>query len=100
MVQPKVDVLFGGQYGSEGKGVIAAHLASDYGVHVRVGAPNAGHSFIGPDRAMWKMQTIPCGWVNPKAALIIGRGGLICPELLRREVEDIAFIFTDVVVGW
>ncbi len=87
---PKVDVLFGGQYGSEGKGVIAAAMASDYDVHVRVGAPNAGHSFIGPDRKLWKMQTVPVGWCNPQALLIIGRGGLIAPELLRREVEAIA----------
>lgn len=89
MRQP-VDVIFGGQYGSEGKGVIAAHIASDYDIHIRVGAPNAGHSFIGPDRCIWKMQTVPCGWVNPKALLVIGRGGLIDPELLRREVEAIA----------
>jgi adenylosuccinate synthase len=85
-----VDILFGGQYGSEGKGVIAAYLSSDYDVHVRVGAPNAGHSFIGPDRCIWKMQTVPCGWINPQALLVIGRGGLIDPELLRREVEAIA----------
>ena len=89
-MRPKVDVIFGGQYGSEGKGVIAAYLSSDYDVHVRVGAPNAGHSFIGPDGKQWVMQTIPCGWANPTAQLVIGRGGLICPELLRREVEAIA----------
>jgi len=91
MRQP-VDILFGGQYGSEGKGVIAAHIASDYDMHIRVGAPNAGHSFIGPDRLMWVMQTVPCGWVNPQATLVIGRGGLISPELLRREVTDISTI--------
>jgi adenylosuccinate synthase len=87
-----VDVIFGGQYGSEGKGVIAAFLATDYDVHVRVGAPNAGHSFLGPDRELWKMQTVPCGWVNPKAVLIIGRGGLIDPRIMRAEVEAIARI--------
>jgi adenylosuccinate synthase len=88
-MKPKVDIIFGGQFGSEGKGVIAGHLADDYDVHIRVGAPNAGHSFIAYDR-LWKMQTIPCGWANPEAVLIIGRGGLIDPVLLRREVEAIA----------
>lgn len=87
-----VDILFGGQFGSEGKGVIAAALASDYDVHIRVGAPNAGHSFIGPDRAIWKMQTVPVGWSNPRAILIIGRGGLVNPRLLKREINAIADI--------
>src|SRR5947209_703177 len=36
-----VDVLIGGQYGSEGKGQVAAYLAPEYDVLVRVGGPNA-----------------------------------------------------------
>lgn len=38
-----VDVLVGGQYGSEGKGHIASYLAREYDLLVRVGGPNAGH---------------------------------------------------------
>lgn len=91
-VIPKVDVLIGGQFGSEGKGVVVANIADDYGVHVRVGAPNAGHSFLGPDGKLWKMQTVPCGWININATLIIGRGGLVNPVLLKREIEQIATI--------
>ena len=37
-----VDVLIGGQFGSEGKGHVAAHIAPDYDCLVRVGGPNAG----------------------------------------------------------
>jgi adenylosuccinate synthase len=37
----RLDVLVGAQYGSEGKGNIAAYLASAYEVLVRVGGPNA-----------------------------------------------------------
>ena len=37
-----VDVIVGGQYGSEGKGQIAAYLANEYDLLVRVGGPNAG----------------------------------------------------------
>jgi adenylosuccinate synthase len=40
---PLVDVLVGGQYGSEGKGNIAGHVAPEYSLLVRVGGPNAGH---------------------------------------------------------
>jgi hypothetical protein len=38
-----VDVLIGGQYGSEGKGNNAYRLAPEYDVLMRVGGPNAGH---------------------------------------------------------
>lgn len=81
-------VLVGGQYGSEGKGAIAAHVADDYDVHVRVGSPNAGHTiWWGGEKHV--MQTIPCGWINPKAKIIIGRGALINMRLLMQELEHI-----------
>ena len=38
-----VDVIVGGQFGSEGKGHIASYLSREYAVLVRVGGPNAGH---------------------------------------------------------
>lgn len=78
--------LIGGQYGSEGKGVIAHHLAGEYGVHVRVGGPNAGHTFRNNGR-IWKMRSLPCGWVNPDATLIIGAGAIFDPELLAEEIH-------------
>jgi adenylosuccinate synthase len=84
----KVTVVVGGQYGSEGKGVIVAYLADRYDVHVRVGGPNAGHSFFSSGK-VWKMQVIPCGWKNPNANLVLGRGMLINPEILMREIEMI-----------
>lgn len=80
--------LVGGQYGSEGKGVIANHIANDTDVAVRVGGPNAGHSLIHEGR-VWKMRSIPCAWTNPKALLVIGAGAVIDPELLIREVDDL-----------
>jgi adenylosuccinate synthase len=41
------DVVFGMQYGSEGKGGVIAKLAkeNDYKLAIRTGAPNAGHTF-------------------------------------------------------
>jgi len=38
-----VDVLVGGQFGSEGKGNVSSYLADEYDYLVRVGGPNAGH---------------------------------------------------------
>jgi adenylosuccinate synthase len=44
-----LQVIVGGQFGSEGKGAIAAHLAKDSPdlFAVRVAGPNAGHTVIG-----------------------------------------------------
>lgn len=88
MEKGKITAIIGGQYGSEGKGVIVAHLANDYQMHVRVGSPNAGHTFY-----WWGekhvMQSIPCGWINPMAKIVIGRGALINMKLLMNEIEHI-----------
>ena len=37
-------MVVGGQYGVKGKGQIAASLAQDYALLIRVGGPNAGHT--------------------------------------------------------
>ena len=94
MKNGKLDAIIGAQYGSEGKGLLAAHLANDYDVHIRVGSPNAGHTFY------WKnekhiMQTIPCGWINPNAKIIIGRGALINMKLLINEIKHIEQYYPD-----
>lgn len=80
--------VVGAQYGSEGKGVIVHHLADRYQVHVRTGGPNAGHSFYHQDTKCVQ-QIVPCGWTNPKARLVIGRGALVNPDLLLGELQTI-----------
>lgn len=84
----KLTVLVGGQYGSEGKGAIAARIAEDYAVHVRVGSPNAGHTIYWNGKKH-VMQSIPCGWINPYATIVIGRGALINMRLLMKELVHI-----------
>lgn len=84
----KMLAVIGAQYGSEGKGAIVKHIADEYQVHVRVGSPNAGHTIY------WRgerhvMQSIPCGWVNPDARIVIGRGALLNLRQLAHEVEHI-----------
>jgi adenylosuccinate synthase len=91
------DVLVGGQFGSEGKGLIAAHIAKDYDAHVRVGAANAGHTFYLPnphlkaqDGLPWDkhvMQQVPCAaYANPEATLVIGPGAQISPHIFEDEL--------------
>lgn len=84
----RVLAVFGGQYGSEGKGVVVASMAHEYKIHVRVGGPNAGHSFS-HNGTVYKMQSVPCGWINPNAILVIGRGALISLDQLQREMHMI-----------
>lgn len=87
-------VVVGAQYGSEGKGVVVSSIADEYSVHVRVGSPNAGHSFYWND-GVHVMQTIPCGWINPDAKIIIGRGSLINMQYLMREISHIEKYYPD-----
>lgn len=87
-MQGKLTVLVGGQYGSEGKGAIAAHVANDYQIHVRVGSPNAGHTIYWKN-AKHVMQSIPCGWINPDAKIIIGRGALLNMKQFMKELVHI-----------
>lgn len=94
MSKGKLTVLVGGQYGSEGKGAVAAHIANQYHAHVRVGSPNAGHTIY------WRgekhvMQSIPCGWINPDAAIVIGRGALLNMKQLMKELVHIMQYYPD-----
>jgi adenylosuccinate synthase len=93
-----ITAIVGGQFGSEGKGAIAAAIAKDYDMHVRVGAANAGHTVYtktgivnpGSGHGMEKhvMQQLPCAaYTNPDAQLLLGPGALISPDILHREIE-------------
>ena len=83
-----VDVLVGGQYGSEGKGQIAAHLAADYSLLMRVGGPNAGH-MVYLDPKPYAHHQLPSGTrFNSDAQLLIGPGAVLNVEMLLGEIAD------------
>jgi adenylosuccinate synthase len=104
--QVSVCAVVGGQYGSEGKGLIVGHIAKDYDHHVRVGAANAGHTVYTAGHMKYisdsdldagrpveyeyekhVMQQIPCAaYANPKASLYIGPGAQISPEIFMEEI--------------
>jgi len=86
-VQALVDVLVGGELGSEGKGHISAHLAPEYDLLVRGGGPNAGHTVMsGGDRATF--HHIPSGArANPEAHLLLGPGAVVRVPALLAEIE-------------
>lgn len=81
-----VDVLVGGQYGSEGKGNIAFYLAAEYDLLMRVGGPNAGHKV--PTDPVFTHRLLPSGTLaNPDATLVIGPGATLDVALLLQEIR-------------
>jgi adenylosuccinate synthase len=82
-----VDVLIGGEYGSEGKGHIASHLAREYDLLVRVGGPNAGHKVFQVPEPYTHHQ-LPSGTRFSEARLLIGPGAVINADKLLKEIAD------------
>ena len=83
-------VVVDGFYGDTGKGKIISYLAvaDDAAVVARAGVgPNAGHTVV-KDGKVYKLRMVPCGFVNPKAKMLIGPGVLINPELVLKEVAE------------
>ena len=82
-----VDVVIGGQYGSEGKGNIADYLSPEYDVLVRVGGPNAGH--IVYEDPPYTHISLPCGTRrNDRSDIIIGPRSVLDPDTLLKEIRE------------
>ena len=83
-----VDVIVGGQYGSEGKGQIAAFLARYYDLLIRVGGPNAGHKVFEVPRPYTHHQ-LPSGTRrSTPSKLLIGPGAVLDVEKLLLEIAQ------------
>jgi adenylosuccinate synthase len=84
---PLVDVLIGGQYGSEGKGNIVGHIAPEYDLFVRVGGPNAGHKVFAEPKPEAYFHLPSGSGRAPKAKLLLGAGAVIYPPKLLDEIS-------------
>jgi adenylosuccinate synthase len=80
-------VIVGGQYGSEGKGKIAAYLAPRFQHSVRTGGPNAGHTVRSGSKAI-VLRHLPCAVVAPEVKLYLGAGAVIDPAILVQEIAN------------
>ena len=86
----KVDIIVGLQYGSEGKGLIAGHLAQNYDTVVNVNMPNAGHTYIDNKGKEYIFKVLPNGAVwDQVERVMIGPDSVFS---LERLVEEIAMI--------
>ena len=86
-----IHAVVGGQYGSEGKGAIAAHLCKtrpEIGTAIRVAGPNAGHSAIDPQGRKWALRQIPvAAVVRDDLDLVLAAGSEIDPRVLWDEIH-------------
>lgn len=81
-----VDVVVGGQYGSEGKGHVCSYLAPAYDMLVRVGGPNAGHWAALPEKI--KYVQLPSGTAaSPDAKIVIGPGATLWLTQILEEIS-------------
>lgn len=95
----QLHVVVGGQYGSEGKGAIAAYLTrpevARSPVHcVRVAGPNAGHTVIGRgptgEAHPWRLRSVPVAAVsNPDSRLYLAAGSEVDYDVLDQEVAEL-----------
>lgn len=107
MTKSRIHCVVGGMFGSEAKGATAGFLSTQIKgpvVGVRVGGPNAGHTYYGrcpsscdPDGGddhsfgeaehPWRLRQVPVLAVSrPDAQLIIAQGSEVDPAVLRDEV--------------
>ncbi len=87
-----IDIVVGGQFGDEGKGSVAAHLAheKDYAFSVRVGGSNAEHRFRDPEENSYTSRVLPtAAWIDPDVQLVLGAGHIIKLESLYAEIQDL-----------
>jgi adenylosuccinate synthase len=92
-----LQVVVGGQFGSEAKGAVTAAICAHETREgrtvtvVRVGGPNAGHSAADPTGRVWALRQIPAGMVvHPSIQGIIASGSEIDFQVLDNEIEMLA----------
>lgn len=85
-----VVALIGAQWGDEGKGHLVDLLAAKARLVVRYGGGNnAGHTVVN-QHGTFKLHLVPSGILDPSTVNVIGPGVVINPEVLLKEIADLA----------
>lgn len=80
-------VVFGSQWGDEGKGRFVDYLAGQADMVIRYqGGNNAGHTVYANGQE-FKLRTIPSGIISEGKPCVIGNGVVIDPASLLKEIE-------------
>lgn len=105
----QLDVVVGGQFGSEAKGHVTAQLAKRRIAEgfrvtaVRVAGPNAGHTAVGVlDGKAWSLRQVPvAAVVDLSIQLVIGAGSEVDEQVLASEcrmLDDAGYRVTERLV--
>lgn len=86
-----VTIVVGGQFGSEGKGKVAHHLARQKGARavVRVGGTNSGHTACDFRGSPQVLRQLPTAALLPDVTCILPAGSYVDPDVLLREMEQL-----------
>ena len=101
----KASVLVDGQFGSTGKGLLAAYLAARFENEVDIAttnaSANAGHWTKSKTNENWNFccYHIPTfGVIQPDCLIYLNAGAIINVELLLQEVEDLGIKHSRVII--
>lgn len=83
--------MIGGQYGSEGKGKVAHHLARMHSAAaaIRVGGPNSGHSAVDSNGRLAILRALPTAALLPDVECLLGPGSYVDVEQLLGEIAAV-----------
>ena len=87
-----LSIVFGGQYGGEGKGAVTAYLAKKDSVDIliKTGGPNSAHYF-GYRSNLTKVRMIPSGSNLGPKYIVFPAGCLIHASTLFKEIRELGF---------
>lgn len=82
-------IVVGGQFGSEGKGKVAAQIIKreNISISVRCGGPNSGHSFTLDNGQRVLLRQLSVGVVCNNTRLLIPAGGVVNLQILYEELR-------------
>lgn len=85
-----IDIVMGGQYGSEGKGSVVSWLVKKnyYDLVIRTGGSQAGHTMV-YNGETYKMRMIPCSW-HSEAKMMLSKQAVVDAGVFFGELERIA----------
>jgi len=84
-----VTLVFGAQWGDEGKGRAVDYLAGQSDIVARYnGGNNAGHTVIN-EQGTFKMHLAPCGIFYPQTVNLMGGGMIVDPSVLLEELSEL-----------
>ncbi|GHS89990.1 adenylosuccinate synthetase [Synergistales bacterium] len=88
-VKGKVEILFGAQWGDEGKGKVVDMFGSEVDIFVRYqGGANAGHTVIVEGKKII-FKLLPSGMLYPGKVCMIGNGVVLDPEQFLKELREL-----------